>query len=92
MIVRTIAVISVDSPLQVGSFYGWLSRNREWVLAISHNQGCGCWLDTFQLKLGDGAEAMPCESGGDFDSAALRFGHKRDAVISAILHRRFRNA
>lgn len=85
---RKVAVIAVDQPEEVVSFYDWLSRNRAGVIGISSNIGCGCCVDMFYLELEDTVESMPCESAGDFDASALRYGQERDIVISTALGHR----
>jgi hypothetical protein len=87
---RKTAVVEVDNLAELASFHGWLSRNREQVLAISENKGCGCCVDIFVMDLDDGAEAMPweCDSAGDFDAGSLRVGQEKEAIISAFLHHR----
>jgi hypothetical protein len=92
MTLRKKAIIVVDQPDEVVSFYEWLSRNRAQVIGISKNEGCGCCVDMFHVELRDGAEPMPCESAGDFDKSTLRFGQERDDVITASLDYRLGNA
>jgi len=86
-----IAAIAVDSPDEVASFYTWLARNRESVLGMSENTGCGCCVDIFYLELPDDIDPMPCESGGDFDESALRHGKDKEAAISEALDGRLGN-
>lgn len=84
--IEKIAVICVDNPRECDSFYDWLERNRQHIIGISENRGCGCCVDMFEIVLDDQAEVMPCEASGKFDSKSVRYGDERDQVLSELLN------
>ena len=85
MTLHKTAIVDVNDEDEVASFYSWLLRNQSRVTAISENEGCGCCVDIFSLEVESDAEMMPCESGGDFNIPALKFGFDKDWIILSLL-------
>ncbi len=81
---QKIACVDVD-PVAIRSFCEWLNRNRRHIIGISECSGCGCCVDIFELVIAAAAEPMPCESGGDFNADAVRYGADRDPILSDYL-------
>ena len=80
-----LAVVATDSAEEIASFKSWLERNRQHILGISENTGCGCCVDSFDIELSDRAEPMPCESSGDWQPSSLRRGPEKEEVIEGWL-------
>ena len=82
---QKLAIVDVHQPDEEAAFHGWLTRNRDRVLAISDNGGCGCCVHIFRLELPDDIEPMPSEGGGELESLPLHHASARDEIIDYYL-------
>lgn len=82
-----VVIVETADVEEVNAFHSWIVRNRQHVLAISENEGCGCCVDIWYIKVDGHQEQMPHASEarpGDDWKAKLQDGERCSAILDEI--------
>lgn len=79
-------VIEVDKP-ELKEFEDWLEINKQNILAISENDGCGCCVDIFTIEVTESVEISTrlFTEVGEAEHTELYYGDKKDKLLQTFL-------